>query len=147
MQTETRHAEAEWHGSVTAGNGTISTQSGALKTAPYSFQARTQGSDTETNPEELIGASLAGCFAMALSKTLGDLGVENPKIGAKAYISLGIGDAGLKVTAARLSVDVAAKAMSEEQLRQAVATTEASCPLYQLLKPGLDSIETIATLA
>ena len=62
-----RSASAVWHGSLKEGNGTISTQSGTLKDTQYSFKARF-ADGVGTNPEELIAAAHAGCFAMALER-------------------------------------------------------------------------------
>ena len=51
-----RKASARWQGTVKEGQGTISTQSGALKDAPYGFNARF-ADGKGTNPEELLGAA------------------------------------------------------------------------------------------
>src|SRR5258708_2737161 len=61
-----RSASAVWNGSLKEGKGTISSQSGALKSLQYSFAARF-ADGVGTNPEELIAAAHAGCFSMALS--------------------------------------------------------------------------------
>src|SRR5690349_20722023 len=68
-----RKASARWQGTVKEGQGTISTQSGALKDAPYGFNARF-GEAKGTNPEELLGAAHVGCFTMALSFALNNAG-------------------------------------------------------------------------
>ena len=66
-----RTATAEWRGGLKDGKGEISTQSGVLAKTQYSFGTRfEQGAGT--NPEELIAAAHAGCFAMALSMILGE---------------------------------------------------------------------------
>lgn len=58
-----RNASAHWEGSLEAGKGTISTETGALDNQPYSFGSRFE-SGIGTNPEELIGAAHAGCFSV-----------------------------------------------------------------------------------
>src|SRR4051812_46304713 len=72
-QTMDRTANAVWNGSLKEGKGTLSTQSGVLKNAQYSFAARFE-SGIGTNPEELIAAAHAGCFSMAFSAELGKAG-------------------------------------------------------------------------
>ena len=67
-----RRATAVWNGSLTEGNGKMRMASGAYE-GPYSFQSRFEEGDG-TNPEELIAAAHAGCFSMALSGELGNLG-------------------------------------------------------------------------
>ena len=72
-------AWAVWKGGIKDGGGTISTESGVLKEAPYGFKARFE-TGPGTNPEELIGAAHAGCFSMALSLMLGEAGLTAEKI-------------------------------------------------------------------
>ena len=64
-----RKATAAWQGGLKDGKGRISTDSGVLKDAQYSFSTRFE-SGIGTNPEELIAAAHAGCFTMALSAQL-----------------------------------------------------------------------------
>jgi osmotically inducible protein OsmC len=66
----TRSATAVWNGSGKEGSGTVSTQSTVLSNAQYSYKTRFEDG-AGTNPEELIAAAHAGCFAMKLSFVLG----------------------------------------------------------------------------
>src|ERR1700749_3223040 len=70
-----RTSSAVWHGGLKDGKGTISTQSGTLHEAQYSFGTRFENG-VGTNPEELIAAAHAGCFTMALSGQLSS--VDHP---------------------------------------------------------------------
>lgn len=72
MSKITRKAEANWKGDLDSGHGLVSTESRVLTESRFSFEQRVEGEGTDTNPEELIAASAASCFAMALSKTLQD---------------------------------------------------------------------------
>jgi osmotically inducible protein OsmC len=56
-----RQASAVWQGSLKDGKGSVSTESGVLAQAQYSFGTRFE-SGIGTNPEELIAAAHAGCF-------------------------------------------------------------------------------------
>ena len=78
---------AIWTGSIKDGGGTISTETGVLKDAPYGFKSRFEGGKG-TNPEELIGAAHAGCFSMALALMLGEAGLTVERIETHAAISL-----------------------------------------------------------
>ena len=64
-----RKANAVWQGTGKEGKGVLSTQSGVLNLTQYSFNTRFEDG-IGTNPEELIGAAHAGCFAMKLSFNL-----------------------------------------------------------------------------
>ena len=64
-----RNATAVWNGTGKEGNGHLSTQSSVLNKTQYSFNSRFE-EGIGTNPEELIAAAHAGCFAMKLSFVL-----------------------------------------------------------------------------
>jgi osmotically inducible protein OsmC len=66
-----RTATAVWNGSGKDGKGILTTQSTILKNAQYSYKSRFE-EGIGTNPEELIAAAHAGCFAMKLSFVLQD---------------------------------------------------------------------------
>src|ERR1700758_5778324 len=88
-----RTANAEWHGDLKAGKGTISTASGVLSNTNYSFHTRFEDGKG-TNPEELLAAAHAGCFTMALSAQLGAAGLKAGKLATTCTISLEkVGDA------------------------------------------------------
>jgi osmotically inducible protein OsmC len=69
----TRKAGAQWKGGGKEGSGKLYSNSGVLKDTPYSFHTRFEDKPG-TNPEELVGAAHAGCFAMQLSFVLGEEG-------------------------------------------------------------------------
>ena len=69
-----RHAEAQWNGSIKEGTGHVKVETGALD-SPYSFKSRFEGGG-ESNPEELLAASHAACFSMALSGVLTKDGIQ-----------------------------------------------------------------------
>ena len=97
-----RSASAVWKGGLKDGNGTISTDSGVLSDAQYSFTTRfEQGNGT--NPEELIAAAHAGCFSMALSNELGNAGLTPESISTTATVTLEKTNAGFAITAVHLT--------------------------------------------
>ena len=85
-----RTATAVWKGTLKEGTGTLDMQSGAFKGQPYSFKTRfeDQSGKSGTNPEELIAAAHAGCFAMQLSHFLAENGTQVDKLDAKAVVTL-----------------------------------------------------------
>src|SRR5258708_29873367 len=76
-----RKATAVWRGDVRSGRGSLSTESTALHEAQYSFGTRFENG-VGTNPEELLAAAHAGCFAMAVSSQLGKIGLRPEKAGS-----------------------------------------------------------------
>ncbi len=91
-----RKASAVWSGDLKSGKGSISTESGTLKEAQYSFSTRFENG-VGTNPEELIAAAHAGCFSMAFSAELGKAGFTPATIHTTATITMEKTDAGFTV--------------------------------------------------
>jgi len=65
-----RFGSAAWNGDLREGNGSVSTESRALQSHPYTFFSR-YGEKPGTNPEELLGAAHAACFTMSFVRMLG----------------------------------------------------------------------------
>ena len=79
-----RTGKATWEGTLKGGKGTMALGSGAYE-GPFSFLSRFE-SGTGTNPEELIGAALAGCFSMALSANLEKAGHPATRVRTTANV-------------------------------------------------------------
>ncbi len=125
-------ASAVWNGTLKEGKGTISTESGVLDSAPYSFRTRFED-EKGTNPEELVGAAHAGCFSMALSMILGMDGMTPEKIETTATITLEkVGD-GFAVTSSHLDVTATIPGATDEAFQASAAKAKAGCPISKLL--------------
>lgn len=121
-------ASAHWQGGIKDGKGTISTQSGALKSAPYGFNTRFED-QPGTNPEELLGAAHAGCFSMALSKELGEAGMTAESIDTQAEVTLDKADGGFSITAVHLTLKARIPGADRAAFEKAVETAKNGCPV------------------
>jgi lipoyl-dependent peroxiredoxin len=85
-----RKSTAVWRGDGLHGAGALTMQSGVFHDQPYSFRTRFQSEDGKagTNPEELLGAAHAGCFAMALSFALSEAGHPPEELRVSASVDL-----------------------------------------------------------
>ena len=128
-----RKASAEWRGDLKTGKGLVSTDSGALRSAPYSFTTRFE-EEKGTNPEELIAAAHAGCFTMALSAELGKAGIVPESLRTTATITMDKLDAGWTVTESHLEVVGKVPGGSAEAFQKAAQAAETGCPISRLLK-------------
>ncbi len=128
-----KKAWAVWKGSIKEGGGTISTETGVLREAPYGFKARFEGGKG-TNPEELIGAAHAGCFSMALSLMLGAAGLTAEKIETHADVTLDKIGEGFEITASHLSVTAKIPGASAAQFREIAEKAKTGCPVSKLLR-------------
>src|SRR5664280_1539101 len=125
-------ASAVWTGSLKEGKGTISTATGVLSNANYSFATRFEGADSGTTPEELIAAAHASCFSMALGAQLGGSGLTPDKIETHAAVTLAKTDAGFAVTKIALSTTASVPGASKEAFDKAASNAKAGCPVSKL---------------
>lgn len=123
-----RTATAVWNGSGKEGKGNLSTQSTTLSNVQYSYKSRFE-EGTGTNPEELIAAAHAGCYAMKLSFVLGAAGVTPESIEATSAVEL---DNGV-ITSSHLTVKVKAPGIDDSKFQEAAADAKANCPVSKAL--------------
>jgi osmotically inducible protein OsmC len=129
----TRKASAVWTGGLKDGQGKLTTASGVLNDAQYSFGTRF-ADGIGTNPEELIAAAHSGCFAMAFSGQLGELGLTADSIEATAEVTLEKLETGFTVTKSHLTVVAKIPGADQAQFEKAVNNAKNGCPISKLLK-------------
>ncbi|HUO85948.1 MAG TPA: OsmC family peroxiredoxin [Thermoanaerobaculia bacterium] len=127
----TRRAQAKWTGDLKGGHGTMALGSGAYEGA-YSFGSRFEEAGG-TNPEELIGAALAGCFSMALAAALGRAGHDPQSVATKAKVHLEkVGDA-FAVTRIELDTEARVPGIDDAAFQEAAAGAKEGCPVSKAL--------------
>jgi osmotically inducible protein OsmC len=139
----TRKAHARWEGTIKDGKGTVDFGNGAFK-APYSFGSRFADA-AGTNPEELLGAAHAGCFAMALSLILGEAGFTPDYIDATAHVTIDRQDGGFKITKSHIVCEGAGQNLDQATFAKHAEAAKADCPVSQALAGTEITLE--ATLA
>ena len=127
----TRTAHARWEGTIKEGKGTLDFGNGAFKGA-YSFASRFENGKG-TNPEELLGAAHAGCFAMALSLVLGMAGFTPDSIDATAHVTVKPMDGGFKITKSHIVCVANVPGIDLETFQTHAETARANCPVSQAL--------------
>lgn len=129
----TKKASAVWKGSIKDGGGTISTETGVLKEAPYGFKSRFE-TGPGTNPEELIAAAHAGCFSMALSLMLGNEGMTPEKIETQAAVTIDKVGEGFEITTSHLTVTAKIPGADQAKFAQVANKAKEGCPVSKLMK-------------
>jgi osmotically inducible protein OsmC len=127
-----RKARAEWNGGLKDGAGKIALGSGAFEGA-FSFATRFE-EEPGTNPEELLGASLAGCYAMALNATLEKEGTPASSVKTSANVHLGKDDAGFKITRIDLSAEAAVEGIDDATFQAVAEKVSKACPISRALE-------------
>lgn len=127
-----RTATAVWSGDLKTGKGTLESQSGALAGQPYSFKTRFEDESgrSGTNPEELIAAAHAGCFAMQLSHFLAENGTPADKLDARAEVEL---IPGTGITGSALTLTATVPGIEEAKFQELATKAKENCPVSKAL--------------
>lgn len=125
-----RKAEAEWKGNLREGAGRV--KFGKFDEA-YSFASRFE-SGQGTNPEELIGASHAGCFSMALAAGLTKAGHNPKRVHTTASVTLDkVGEA-FEITSIALESEAEVPGIDDTAFQQQARAAKENCPISKALK-------------
>lgn len=123
----TRTADAEWKGDLKGGTGTITTETGTVD-ASYSFPSRFEEGEG-TNPEELIGAALAGCFSMALANVLDEAGHTPERVAATVRVHLKVDDEGPRITGLDIEAEADVPGIDSDTFREHAQAAKDGCPI------------------
>ncbi|MEQ1770514.1 MAG: OsmC family protein [Devosia sp.] len=124
-------ASAQWKGDLKEGAGTISSQSGALKGLGYSFKSRfvDETGQAGTNPEELIAAAHASCFAMQFSAFLAENGTPG-QVDVSSVVEI---IPGTGITGSALTVEGRVPGITEAKFKELAEKAKAECPVSKAL--------------
>jgi len=139
----TRNGSAEWKGDLKGGSGSVKVGEGAFEGA-YSFASRFEEGEG-TNPEELVAAAQASCFAMALSLLLSEEGHPPDSVRARAEVQLRLVDGLPTIARIDLRVEGSVPGIDEDQFRSFAEKAKAGCPVSRALA-GVPEIELEAKL-
>ncbi|GGR32574.1 OsmC family protein [Deinococcus ruber] len=132
-----RRANAHWTGDLTKGQGTISTESGTLKDAQYSFKTRFENG-VGTNPEELLAAAHAGCFTMQLSALLGAHGHDPQDLKTETTCGMVREGQGFKIASMHLKITGKVGNIDAAEFQKHVEQAADMCPLSRVMKGNVE---------
>jgi osmotically inducible protein OsmC len=130
-----RKSTARWQGDGLHGKGSLTTQSGVFNDQPYSFQTRFQSEDGKagTNPEELLGAAHAGCYAMALSFALTGAGHAPEELRVTAGVDLQKEGEGFAIKNIALELEARVPGIDASKFQAIAEQAKKACPLSKAL--------------
>lgn len=137
-----KKGSAVWRGTIKEGEGTISTETGALNNAPYGFKARFE-SGPGTNPEELIAAAHAACFSMALSLMLGEEGHAAETIETEAEVRMEKQEDGFSIVSSHLRVRADVPGIPDSLFNEIAEKAKTGCPVSKLLNAAISMESTL----
>ncbi|MGY6741457.1 MAG: OsmC family protein [Cecembia sp.] len=123
-----RKATAVWQGSGKEGKGHLTTETGVLDKTQYSFSSRFEDGKG-TNPEELIAAAHAGCFAMKLSFNLSGADFPPQELDVQCVITFEDGT----IKQSKLILKAKVEGIGEEKFAELVNDAKDNCPISKLL--------------
>jgi osmotically inducible protein OsmC len=131
-----RSASAQWQGDGLTGQGQLTTQSGVFQSQPYSFNTRFKSEDGKagTNPEELIAAAHAGCYAMALSFMLAGAGYPAERLDVSARVEMDKIDGHFAIVGIALTLQARVPGLADAEVLAFAEKAKAGCPVSQALK-------------
>ncbi len=131
-----RTSSAHWKGDGLTGTGQLNTQSGVFQSQPYSFNTRFVSEDGKagTNPEELIAAAHAGCYAMALSFMLAGAGHPAKRLDVSARVEMDKIDGHFAIIGILLDLEAEVPGMAEADVIALAEKAKGGCPVSQALK-------------
>lgn len=137
MATFSRSVDVDWSGPIMEGKGTAKANTGAFN-LPVTFPARIGEPQGHTSPEELMAASHAACYAMALNATVGRKNGSIRRTLVTATIVADKGDAGIKVTTSKLKVVAEGlEGIDKGQFAEVAREAERNCPISNALRGSL----------
>jgi osmotically inducible protein OsmC len=130
-----RKSTAVWRGNALQGSGALTTQSGAFHDQPYSFKTRFQSEDGKagTNPEELLAAAHAGCFAMATSFALSNAGHPPDELRVTAAVDLVRSGEGFVIQTIGLELEARVPGIDAAKFQEVAEAAKKGCPLSRAL--------------
>ena len=127
-----RSAVALWKGSPAAGEGSVSTTSGIMSKALYSFGSST-GNEPCTSPSEMLAASVASCMSLMLAQELAKVGIRNDVVKTEAELTLEEHKGRWQITGIELQVTATLPEIDAEKFHRATKAAKTRCPISHAL--------------
>ena len=128
-----KKASVHWEGAGKAGQGQISTETGALDRYPYGFASRFGDDRKGTNPEEILAAAHAACFTMAFSFAAEKTGVATESVDTTASVRLSKDGDGFVIDRIALTLKAKVPGLDDAAFQKLASDAKAHCPLSKAL--------------
>ncbi|ONI65365.1 peroxiredoxin [Leifsonia sp. ALI-44-B] len=126
----TSEATTVWNGTLFEGSGTVTLDSSKAASLPVDWKARSEGSESVTTPEELLGAAHAACYSMAFSNALTENGTPPERVQTTAAVTF---QPGTGITSSHLLVSAVVPGLDEETFERIAEDAKVNCPVSQAL--------------
>jgi osmotically inducible protein OsmC len=127
-----RFGSATWNGDLREGKGSVSTESRALQSHPYTFFSR-YGEKPGTNPEELLAAAHAACFTMSFVRMLGMAKFVPEQLESKSEVVIEKDGDGFSITSVHLTLVGRIPGIDNATFQSIAMKAKAGCPVSKLM--------------
>ena len=134
MASESR-ATTVWQGDLASGNGIATAASGAIPDLEVTWPARVERTEGTTSPEELLAASHASCYCMALAHVLGQAGNLPEQIETTATVEFVAGEG---VKSSHLAVTGKVPGLDQAGFESVTAEAHENCPISGALRGNVE---------
>jgi osmotically inducible protein OsmC len=138
-----RSGSVTWNGGLREGKGSVSTESGALDSFPYTFFSR-YDEKPGTNPEELLAAAHAACFTMSFVRLLGMANFLPEQVDSKSEVVIDKEGDGFSITSVHLTVTAKIPGIDQDTFQSIAAKAKAGCPVSKLIKVEIGFVATLS---
>lgn len=126
----THSAEAIWNGSLMSGDGDGKV---TLESGVWSGTFATPDVANATDPEELLAAAQASCFAMTATYVLEQAGYSSERLDTCSVVRLTQDENGFSIPSIEIEVSGHVPDATTDEFAAMVSEAEAACPVSQAL--------------
>jgi osmotically inducible protein OsmC len=128
-----RTAVAMWKGGPGAGEGTVSTSSGVISNALYSFGSGT-GNEPCTNPSEMLAAAVASCMSLMVAREMALAGLKDEYVKTESRLTLEEKKNHWEITGIELDIVATVPEIHAKKFQRVAESAKAKCPISRALK-------------
>jgi len=128
-----RSAVAIWKGGPGAGEGTVSTPSGVISNALYSFGSGT-GNEPCTSPSEMLAAAVASCMSLMFAREMAKAGLKDEYVKTESQLTLEERKSHWEITGIQLNVVAIVPEVHAKNFQRVAESAKAKCPISRALK-------------
>jgi osmotically inducible protein OsmC len=123
-------ATGQWEGGLKTGKGSM--KPAHAETVAFSLGSRFEGQPA-SNPEEMVGAALSGCFSMALTGALERAGLSPKSVRTSADVKLDKQENGFAITGIALTTEAEVADIDDAKFQAIAEDTKKGCPVSKAL--------------
>ena len=135
-----RTAVALWTGGPQAGEGLVSTSSGVMTNALYSFGSGA-GNEPCTSPSEMLAAAVASCMSLMVAREMIKAGLRDESVKTEAHLTLEEKKSHWEITGIQLNVVATVPEVHATKFQSIVENAKANCPISRALKIPIEMTE------